>query len=65
MNQIGGSGIELWKAKRVRKIVPWGRTTLWQKSRSGEFPRPVKLGNNTIAWRSDEVMAWIQSRQRA
>lgn len=57
--------IELWKAKRVQKITSWGRTTLWKKSNSGDFPRPVKLGNNSIAWRSDEVMAWIEARERA
>lgn len=57
--------VELWKAKRVQRILSWGRTTLWKKSTSGEFPKPIKLGRNSIAWRSDEVMNWIDSRERA
>ncbi len=59
------NNIELWKAKRVQKVTSWGRTTLWAKCKSGEFPRPIKLGNNSIAWRSDEVLAWIEARERA
>jgi len=57
--------VELWKAQRVIQVVGFGRTTLWAKTKAGDFPRPVKTGNNSIAWRSDEVLEWIYSRERA
>lgn len=29
-----------------------------------EFPKPVALGENTLAWSLEEVEAWIASRPR-
>jgi hypothetical protein len=29
-----------------------------------DFPKPVALGANTLAWDLDEVQAWIASRPR-
>lgn len=57
--------IELWKARKVVKVVAMGRTSLWAKCKSGEFPKPIKTGPNSIAWRSDEVLGWIETRERA
>ena len=28
------------------------------------FPKPVALGENTLAWRSEEVETWLDSRPR-
>jgi prophage regulatory protein len=56
--------IELWKARKVCQVVSIGRTSLWAKSKSGHFPKPIKTGPGSIAWRSDEVLAWIESRER-
>jgi prophage regulatory protein len=57
--------IELWKARKVQQVTSCGRTTLWARSKFGDFPKPIKTGPNSIAWRSDEVLAWIESRERA
>jgi prophage regulatory protein len=43
-------------------IVPIGRTTLWRKVKAGEFPAPVRLSANVVAWRVEDVRAWINSR---
>lgn len=32
---------------------------------SGGFPKPIKIGARAVAWRSDEVDAWIESRTRS
>jgi prophage regulatory protein len=42
-----------------------GRSLIYAKILAGEFPIPVKLGERAVAWRSDEVDAWIESRPRA
>lgn len=63
---IVSQGIELWKARDVCKILKIGRTKLWMLTKSGEFPRPIKTGSSSsIAWRSDEVLTWIETRERA
>ena len=45
---------------KERKIVS-NRTTLRRWIQDGEFPAPVKLGENSIAWRVEE---WDRSRER-
>ena len=40
------------------------RTTLRRWVQAGLFPAPVTLGENSIAWRVDEVEEWDRSRER-
>lgn len=40
------------------------RTTLYRYIKQGTFPAPVALGTRSIAWKSDEVRAWIESRMK-
>ena len=55
-------GKRLIREKKVRAKVPWSRTTLWRKVKSGEFPAPVRLGNGMTAWLEADVDAWIDAR---
>ena len=41
-----------------------GNTTLRRWGREGNSPKPIKLGANCVAWRRDEVDAWLASRPR-
>jgi prophage regulatory protein len=44
------------KAKGIR----WSRMHIFRKVRSGEFPRPVKIGANTNAWLESEIDQYIR-----
>jgi predicted DNA-binding transcriptional regulator AlpA len=44
-------------------IMP-NRMTLARSIEQLCFPRPVELGKNRIAWRLEEVEAWLASRPR-
>lgn len=46
-------------------IVPVSRTTLWRWMRAGNFPAPVKIGPRAIAFRAEDVRAWIEQQARA
>ena len=46
----------------LAEYVPWGRTTLWRKVRSSDFPAPRSLSSNRKAWLASEIEAWIKSR---
>lgn len=40
------------------------RATIWRYTARNEgFPRPIKLSPGCSRWRSDEVDAWIDSRE--
>ena len=34
------------------------RHTLYRWIKDRKFPRPVKLGENTVAWRAADIQAW-------
>lgn len=55
----------LIRAIQLRKeLGNIGNTTLRRWVREGNFPKPIKLGANCVAWRRDEVDAWLESRPR-
>jgi predicted DNA-binding transcriptional regulator AlpA len=45
----------------IEPILPIGRTTFLNGVKSGIFPQPVKLGVRTVAWKSGEIMAMVES----
>lgn len=55
----------LIRAIQLRKeLGNIGNTTLRRWVREGNFPKPIKLGANCVAWRRNEVDAWLESRPR-
>ena len=51
----------------VKQAVGLGRTAIYEKIKAGEFPAPYLLSNNgrAVAWASDEIDGWIESRIQA
>ena len=43
-------------------IVPFSSATLWRAVKASKFPAPVKLSERVTAWRTADVLAWLQSR---
>jgi len=46
--------------KEVSAHVGIGVSTVWKFVRQGEFPRPIKIGQNITRWRLSEVKAWME-----
>jgi len=40
-------------------IIPIGRTSWLNGVRSGKYPKPVKLGERTTAWKVEDIRALI------
>lgn len=50
---------------RIRQVCArcgMSRSSVYAAIKSGTFPRPVKIGARSSAWRSSEVEAWIAHR---
>jgi hypothetical protein len=43
----------------IPALIPIGKSTWWEGVRSGRFPKPVKLGPRTTAWRVEDIRALI------
>ena len=42
-------------------LIPIGRTSFLNGVKSGKYPKPVKLGERTTAWRVEDIKALIVS----
>jgi prophage regulatory protein len=40
--------------------IPVGRSTWWAGVKSGRFPKPVKLGPRTTAWKVEDIRTLIE-----
>lgn len=49
------------RLKTILKILPVGRSTWWTGVKTGRFPKGVKLGKNTTAWRVEDIEALLES----
>ncbi len=50
--------------KQLLEIVPFSYPTIWGLMRRGAFPKALRIGAQKVAWREDEVRAWVDSRPR-
>ena len=39
----------------ILKIFPIGKSTWWQGVKDGKYPKPVKLGQRTTAWKVEDI----------
>ena len=44
----------------IPPVIPVGRSTWWAGVKSGRFPKPVKLGPRTTAWRVEDIRILIE-----
>lgn len=42
---------------QVLALVPVSKSSWWKGCRSGLYPKPVKLGPRTTAWRAENIVA--------
>jgi predicted DNA-binding transcriptional regulator AlpA len=47
------------RQKLLLHFVPFSRTTLWRRVKTGGFPAPVRLSQGITAWRAEDVRRWI------
>ena len=45
---------------QILEIFPISKSTWWEGCRSGVFPKPVKLGPRTSAWRVEDIRALME-----
>ena len=45
-----------------RKGIVWSRQHLGRMIKAGKFPRPLKIGEATVAWPEEEIDRWLCDR---
>ena len=45
---------------QVLELIPISKSAWWQGCKEGRFPKPIKLGPRTSAWRSSDIAALVE-----
>ena len=53
------------RRRDVERLTLLSKASIYRLMQLGMFPTPLKLGQRAVAWRADEIHAWIASRPRA
>lgn len=56
---------QILRERDVLAMLGISKATLWRWRRAGDFPAPLQLGPNTVAWRGEDIAAWLESRPAA
>lgn len=46
---------------QILEVIPIGKSTWWAGVKSGKYPTPIKLSDNTTVWRSEDIHSLIQN----
>ena len=52
--------IDFLRLPQILEIIPVSKSAWWQGSKDGRFPKPVKLGPKTTAWRAEDITDLIK-----
>lgn len=45
----------LIRQRELLQYLPYSAPTLWRRVKTGEFPKPIKIGERMTAWRWGDV----------
>ena len=52
--------VRFLRLPQVLELIPVSRSTWWAGCKSGRYPKPVKLGPRTSAWRVADIQALLE-----
>jgi predicted DNA-binding transcriptional regulator AlpA len=50
----------LLRLPQVLALIPVSRSAWWAGCKSGRFPKPVKIGPRTSAWKGVDILAVLE-----
>lgn len=54
----------LLRLPTVTDLTGAAKSTIWLWVKEGKFPRPVKLGPRSVAWKSKDVREFLEDPER-
>ena len=62
---MSAAEIRILRLPEVMRLTGLSKATIHRRYRDGTFPRPLRLGPQSIGWRRAEVLEWLESLPRA
>jgi prophage regulatory protein len=57
--------ISILRRPAVEERVGLSRATIYAKMADGSFPKPIRLSERAVGWKSDDIDAWLEARPMA
>jgi prophage regulatory protein len=54
--------LHVLRIKDVKQRTGLCTSAIYQLKLAGKFPKPIRLGGNSVGWLEHEVDAWIEAR---
>lgn len=54
--------LKIYRISEVADLIGATPNTIWRWAKAGTFPAPIRIGSNSVGWRSDHLQDWIESR---
>lgn len=45
---------------QVLALIPVSKSSWWNGCKSGRYPKPVKIGPNSTAWKAEDIVDLVQ-----
>lgn len=52
----------IWRLPEVMRQTGLSRSTIYEMTNRGEFPRQIKLGRRAVGWIANDVLNWIRTK---
>lgn len=49
------------RLNEVQHLTGIGRSAIYTRMKEGTFPKQVKIGPNSVAWRQSDIAQWMAS----
>lgn len=46
-----------------RGLLGMGESTIWEKVKRGEFPKPIRISSRITCWKKSDIINWLESKQ--
>ncbi len=54
--------LRMLRVTEVAALLQLHPMTIWDWTKHGKFPRPLRLGPQTVVWKASEVQAWLDAK---
>jgi predicted DNA-binding transcriptional regulator AlpA len=52
----------LSRASKILPLLPFKKSSLFRLSKTGHFPKAIKLTSGIVCWRNDQVLEWLANQ---
>ena len=57
------NNIRLLALRQVSECVSLSKSSIYRKMEQGDFPRPLRIGSNTVRWLVTDIDKWVYELQ--